>query len=200
MTTVVEHDIVLPEYVAYKPKVSDHVPEMLREMAAPVEFPLNEEDRTAMETLSLKFDREGNCAGLAAPQIGISKRIIVFATPDTPELRIWRPDLSDVMSKTVWINPSYVGNEEAGFHEDYEGCFSVEGVAGLVKRYKEIHYTAYNVDGEQLQGTIRGYLARLVQHEIDHLNGVLFSDMATNVIPMEEYRQMRLDAIARGHR
>lgn len=193
-------EVILPSYVTYKPNISDYVPETLRLRAADVSFPLAEEDRISMETLSQKFDREGNCAGLAAPQIGISKRIIVFATPDSPELRIWRPDLSDTMSKTIWINPSYVGIEEAGYHEDFEGCFSVEGVAGLVKRYKEIHYTAYTPDGEELQGTIRGYLARLVQHEIDHLNGVLFSDMATNVIPMEEYRQMRLDAIARGYR
>jgi peptide deformylase len=196
----VEEVEVLPSYVQFRPNVSDEVPQTLRLSAQVIQFPMSEEDRNAMEMLSKKFDKEGNCAGLAAPQIGISKRIIVFATPDSPELRIWRPDFSDSMSKTIWINPSYEGIESSGFHEDYEGCFSVEGVAGLVKRYSEIHYTANGPDGEELQGNIRGYLARLVQHEIDHLNGVLFSDIATNLIPMEEYRQMRLDAVARGYR
>lgn len=193
-------DEVLPNYVQYRPNFSSDVPEMLRKNAEAILFPLSEEDLIAMNTLSKKFDVEGNCAGLAAPQIGISKRIIVFATPDSPELRIWRPDLSDVMSKTIWLNPSYEGIESAGFHEDYEGCFSVEGKAGLVKRFKEIKYSAFTPDGQEEQGIVRGYLARLIQHEIDHLNGVLFSDIATNMIPMEEYRQMRLDAIARGYR
>lgn len=197
MATQVE---ALPAYVACKPQESKEVPDILRAHAAPVSFPLSEEDKQAVEILSRKFDAEGTAAGLAAPQIGISKRIIVFATPDTPALRIWRPNLSDVMAKTLWINPSYTGIEEEGFNEDYEGCFSVEGVAGKVKRFNSIQYTAQTVDGDEVAGTVRGYLATLIQHEIDHLNGVLFTDIATDTFPMEVYRQMRLDAVARGYR
>ena len=192
--------ISLPNYVTCKPIQSSDVPQVLREMATPVIFPLSEEDKLAIDTLGRKFDGEGVCAGLAAVQIGISKRIIIFATPDSPEMRIWRPDLIDVFPRTIWVNPSYVGNEEAGKHDDYEGCFSVEGLAGLVPRYREILYKATLVTGEEISGVVRGYAARLIQHEIDHLNGVLFSDIAYDLIPIEEYRQMRLDAIARGHR
>jgi peptide deformylase len=63
----------------------------------------------------MKFDNEVTCAGLAAPQIGISKQIIVFATPDTPGLNIWRPHLTDMMPKTIWFNPTYQGVKVEGF-------------------------------------------------------------------------------------
>jgi peptide deformylase len=189
----------LPPYVVANPR-SKEVPLVLRAHADAVTFPMNDEDRQAMETLVAKYDAEGTCAGLAAPQIGISKRIIVFATPDTPALRIWRPDLSDVMGKTVWINPEYEGVEQEGFHEDYEGCFSVEGIAGTVRRYKQIRYKAYMSNGEQIVGIVNGYLARLIQHEIDHLNGVLFTDIAKDTFPMEDYRKMREEAVLRGYR
>lgn len=190
----------LPSYVTTKPQLSSEVPEVLRLHAQPVDFPLSLQDREDMETLSMKFDIEGNCAGLAAPQIGISKRIIVFATPDSPNVRIFRPDFTDSMPKTIWINPTYEGVESEGYNEDYEGCFSVEGLAGTVQRFKQIQYTAYDSEGNQLTGTVNGYLARLIQHEIDHLNGVLFTDIAKDTFPMEEYRRMRDEAIARGYR
>ena len=104
------------------------------------------------------------------------------------------------MLKTIWINPKFTGIDEAGYHEDYEGCFSVEGVAGLVKRYKKIKYEAYAADGTPVTGTVEGFLARLIQHEIDHLDGVLFTDIATKIIPIAEYRQMRDAAVTRGYR
>lgn len=190
----------LPSYVVTKPQLSSEVPSVLRALAMPVSLPISDEDRLSIDTLVLKFDTEGTCAGLAAPQIGISKRIIVFATPDTPALRIWRPDLSDIMTKTVWLNPEYEGVEEQGYHEDYEGCFSVEGLAGTVRRYKQIRYTAINEQGQEIKGVANGYLARLIQHEIDHLNGVLFTDIAKDTFPIEEYRKMREEAVQRGYR
>lgn len=179
----------MPEYVVLRS--GEECPEMLRQVAKPLTIPFTDQDILDIKTLSEKYDGEAGCAGLAAPQIGISKQIIVFAALDTPELRKWRPDLLDTLPKTIWINPKYVGVEEEGYHEDYEGCFSVEGLAGMVKRYKTIRYTALSSDGESVEGEIRGYLGRIIQHEIDHLRGVLFTDVATDLIPMEEYRAMR---------
>ena len=189
----------LPEYVVAN-LTTKNTPEMLRKIAEPLKFPLSEQDLVDLDTLSRKYDSEGSIAGLAAPQIGISKRFIVFATPEDPSLAIWRPDLLDKMPKTIWINPSFVGVEVDGYHEDYEGCFSVEGVAGLVSRFKTIHYEAYSVNGEHISGTVHGYLARIIQHEIDHLNGTLFSDMAKSIITRDEYKTLREEALARGYR
>ena len=185
----------LPPYVVANDQTC---PSTLRMPAAPVSIPFSAQDLIDIDTLSRKFDAEVKCAGLAAVQIGISKRIIVFAAPNDPELKKWRPDLTDTMDKTIWINPEFTGIEEAGFHEDYEGCFSVEGVAGLVNRYKKINYTAYTSDGTYITGTVEGFLARLIQHEIDHLNGVLFTDIATKILPIEEYRAIRKQAEALG--
>ncbi len=194
------NDKLLPEYVVCNPIKTKDVPPMLRTPAAPVSFPFSVQDKRDIETLSRKFDAEGKAYGLAAVQIGIPKRIIVFAAIDDPETKIWRPDLTDTMPKTIWINPKFTGIEAAGYHEDYEGCFSVEGVAGLVKRYKKIKYEAYTPDGVFVTGTVEGFLARLIQHEIDHLDGVLFTDIAKETMSIEEYRRMRDAAVARGYR
>lgn len=96
------------------------------------------------------------------------------------------------MPKTLWVNPSYepVSNE---MHEDYEGCFSVADLGGRVKRFKRIKYTAYLIDGTKVEGIAEGFLARIIQHEIDHIRGVLFIDKVTDgkVFSLSEYRRLR---------
>jgi peptide deformylase len=96
------------------------------------------------------------------------------------------------MPKTLWINPSYepLGEE---MHEDYEACFSVKDIAGLVRRYKQVHYRAYDKDGKLIEGKAEGFLARIIQHEIDHLNGILFVDLVpqSELMSIEEYRKKR---------
>ena len=82
------------------------------------------------------------------------------------------------MPKTLWINPTYEGIESEGKHADWEACFSVPDMAGFVKRYKKINYTAFDKDGNLVSGSCEGFLARIIQHETDHLNGVLFVDRA----------------------
>lgn len=172
-------------------------PHVLSHQANPISFPLSSEDLKDIQTLEQQFDHEKNCAGLAAPQIGIAKQVIVFAAPDNPDLKKWRPDFVQAMPKTIWINPTYEGIEEEGFHEDYEGCFSVEGVAGAVKRYKKVKYRAYDLNGSEINGTAEGFLARIIQHEIDHVQGVLFIDRAEpeKILPIEEYRARRKAAM-----
>ncbi|MBY0501782.1 MAG: peptide deformylase [Alphaproteobacteria bacterium] len=181
----------LPPYVVLNdPK--DAKSDVLRKLAEPLTFPLSREDREIVQILTTKFDSEENCAGLAAPQIGFSKQIIIFAVNDDPLLKKWRADLVQTMPKTLWINPNYepIGKEK---HTDYEACFSVDDLAGPVARFKTIRYSAYTPEGIRVEGTAKGFLARLIQHEIDHLKGRCFIDYVSEdeLLPLEEYRQRR---------
>lgn len=175
-------------------------PSVLRTKSALLTFPLSVQDMEDVKALEQQFDYEGNCAGLAAPQIGIAKQIIIFAAPDTEELKKWRPDLTQTMPKTIWINAEFEGIASEGMSEDYEGCFSVKDMAASVSRYRKIKYTAYDVKGNKIEGTAEGYLARVIQHEIDHANGVLFVDKAVpgSVMTIEEYRAKRKAAMERS--
>lgn len=172
-------------------------PDILSHCASPLSFPLSEEDMKDIQMLEQQFDYEKNCAGLAATQIGIAKQIIIFAAPENPDLKKWRPDFTQAMPKTIWVNPSYEGIEEEGFHEDYEGCFSVADVAASVKRYKKVKYHAYDINGNEVNGVAEGFVARIIQHEIDHVQGILFVDKADpeKILLVEEYRALRKAAM-----
>ena len=152
------------------------------------------EDRKAEELKKivadmLKIMHEKQGVGLAAPQIGISKAIIVFAAPDDPELKKYRKDFTQTMEKTIWINPSYEGLE-SDKHRDVEGCFSVKDLAGVVQRYKKIKYKAFDFKKNRwVSGVAEGFLARIIQHEIDHVNGTLCIDRAEKVFSIEEYKK-----------
>ncbi|MBX9804134.1 MAG: peptide deformylase [Alphaproteobacteria bacterium] len=193
-------DKPLPDYCTVNLE-SEQKPPVLIKPSRKLTFPLTLEDLDDIRILEAKYDAEENCAGLAAPQIGIDKQIIVFAAPENPGLKKWRPDFTQTMDKTIWINPSYesVGEDK---QEDYEACFSVLEVAGPVKRYKKIRYKAFTMDGEPVEGLAEGYLARLIQHETDHINGTLYIDYVPRekLLKVEEYRQKRRDAMAAAER
>lgn len=107
-------------------------------------------------------------AGLAAPQIGVSKRVIIFGVEENPRY----PDAEPVPT-TVLINPVItVGSlkKEAG----WEGCLSVPGMRGRVDRYTHIRYQGYDADGGYVERDANGFHARVVQHECDHLDGILY--------------------------
>lgn len=189
-----ERYIPLQDYVVFDPANDREVPLILSSVARKLSFPLSLEDQKDIALLTHKFDMEKTSAGLASPQIGISKQILIFSVLDTPELKKWRQDLTDTMPKTVWINPTYKGLDDFGYSKDYEGCFSVKNYAGKVIRYKTIYYEAYTPTGQLTSGTANGYLARVLQHEIDHLNGILFIDRIKNksdLITKDEYKRMR---------
>jgi peptide deformylase len=170
---------------------------LLRRKADILQFPITPEDIDDIVRLENQFDLEQNCSGIAAPQIGISKQIIIFSTPKDLNLKKFRPDWTDSMPKTIWINPTYTGIEEWGFHEDYEACFAVNEIAGIVLRYKKIRYEAYDIQGNFHHGQVEGFLARIIQHEIDHLDGVLFIDRALpdSIMTLEDYREKRRQAM-----
>jgi peptide deformylase len=188
----------LPNYVVINdPKCENK--DILERPSEPFSFPLSDEDLKIIKTLEAKFDAEKNCAGLAAPQIGFSKQAIVFAVPEDEDLKKWRPDLEQTMPKTIWLNATYepIDNEK---HTDYERCFSVKDLAGSAVRYKKIRYRAYLVDGTQVKGQASGFLARVIQHEIDHIQGVLFTHhvIPGQLLSIEEYRRKRSEILGKN--
>ncbi len=195
MTSHIQQD---PDYVVINnDEQSPEQRAVLRNTAQKVSFPMSAEDKRLLDILVAKYDGEENIAGLAAVQVGIPKKMIVFAAPDDPELKKWRPDLTQTMDKTIWINPTYegIGNEK---HEDYEGCFSVHNLAGPVNRFVKIRYTATLPDGTDISGEAEGFVARIIQHEIDHINGTLCIDHMPKdkIVTIDEYRKMRADRVA----
>lgn len=168
---------------------------ILRGPIKPLSFPLSKEDERDIDIVERRFDTEENMAGVAAPQIGIAKQIIVFAAVD-PEIKKWRQDFTQSMPKQVWLNPSFDPIGDAT-HEEYEGCFSVEDMAGPVKRYSRIKYWANDRDGNVVKGIAEGYLARVIQHEVEHIRGTLFIDHVAKgkLLPIEEYREKRRKAM-----
>jgi peptide deformylase len=163
----------LPPYVVINDP-SSQKKDVLRTPTELITFPLDEETRKVIRQLEEKFDGEENCGGLAAPQIGYNKRVIVLAADDE-ELKKYRDDFTDRLPKSIWINPSFkpVSSKKT---TDWEACFSVNDLAAEVPRFTEITYEAWTPEGEKVTGRVKGFLARLIQHEIDHLNGVLFID------------------------
>jgi peptide deformylase len=109
-----------------------------------------------------------NGAGLAAPQIGVSQRVVIFSVESNPRY----PDVEPVPT-TVLINPllTPIGDE---MEEGWEGCLSVPGLRGLVTRHKSLRYTGFDQHGTPIDRTVSGFHARVVQHECDHLDGILY--------------------------
>lgn len=186
----------LPSYVLLNDPSSSSSSGVLTTPAKPLSFPLSDEDKESIRILTAKYEAETNCSGLAAPQIGIGKQIIIFAVENGPDLKKWRPDLDQTMPKTLWINPSYtpLGTEQ---HIDYEGCFSVHDLAGPVPRFKTIQYTAYTPKGEHVEGVAEGFLARVIQHEVDHIRGRCFVHYVPEdqLFSIEHYRKKRHQAM-----
>lgn len=108
-------------------------------------------------------------AGLAAPQIGIDQQLVIFGTdavnPRYPE--------APIVPRTVLLNPviTPVGDEE---EDGWEGCLSVPGLRGLVPRFASVRYTGFDLYGDPIDRTVSGFHARVVQHEVDHLLGMLY--------------------------
>lgn len=154
----------------------DH--EVLRVPAKAVVFPLSEEDKQFALNLRDKMIALGNAVGLAATQVGISLQIIAFHVPRSAS-RV-RNHIKKVTEPTLFFNPTYEPILDDGQAIDWEGCFSIPEKMGEVPRYQTIRYQAYLMNGEKISGIAHGFLARVLQHEIDHLNGKLFKDHLTD--------------------
>ena len=109
-----------------------------------------------------------NGAGLAAPQIGVSRRVVIFEVQSNP-----RYPEAEAVPRTILINPVLepIGEE---MDDGWEGCLSVPGLRGLVGRHKKLRYTGFDENGQRIDRTVSDFHARVVQHECDHLDGILY--------------------------
>jgi peptide deformylase len=139
---------------------------LLRQVAAPV-------TRFDAELAALLTDmddtmRSQSGAGLAAPQIGVGLRVVIFELKDNPRY----PHLTPV-PYTVLVNPELTPLDPEQ-DEGWEGCLSVPGMRGLVPRYRRLRYRGFDAAGAPIDRTVEGFHARVVQHEVDHLDGILY--------------------------
>jgi len=109
-----------------------------------------------------------NGAGLAAPQIGVMQRVVIFGYQQNS-----RYPEAPAVPQTVLINPVIEVLDET-LDEGWEGCLSVPGLRGVVPRYRSIRYGGFDLLGERIEREASGFHARVVQHECDHLDGVLY--------------------------
>ncbi len=109
-----------------------------------------------------------NGAGLAAPQIGVSQQVVIFGVGKNP-----RYPQAEEVPFTVLINPVLEPLGEQ-MEEGWEGCLSVPGMRGLVPRYARLRYRGFDPQGLPIDRTVDAFHARVVQHEVDHLLGILY--------------------------
>jgi peptide deformylase len=139
---------------------------LLRQVAAPV-------TRFDAELAALLTDMDDTMrylsgAGLAAPQIGVGLRVVIFELKDNPRY----PHLTPV-PYTMLVNPELTPLDTEQ-DEGWEGCLSVPGMRGLVPRYRRLRYRGFDAAGAPIDRTVEGFHARVVQHEVDHLDGILY--------------------------
>jgi len=112
--------------------------------------------------------RSLNGAGLAAPQVGVSLRVVIFEVKRNPRY----PDAGEV-PYTVLVNPELTPLDD-DLEEGWEGCLSVPGLRGRVPRHRRLRYRGCDAHGLPIERTVEGFHARVVQHEVDHLDGILY--------------------------
>jgi peptide deformylase len=140
---------------------------LLLRVSEPVtEFNMPELDDLIRDMFDTMASASG--AGLAAPQVGVLKRVVIFGLEKNPRY----PDAEEVPT-TVLVNPVVqpIGRK---MEEDWEGCLSVPGMRGLVPRYAHVRYSGFTPQGERIEHEVKGFHARVVQHEVDHLDGILY--------------------------
>jgi peptide deformylase len=158
-------------------------------------------DPTALEIYNLVNDMLETLAdiggiGLAAPQVHVSKRVVIF---EVPVARAGRDSAAGEvpagMPMTVLINPVIEPLSEAKA-DGWEACLSVPGLTGLVPRYTHIGYSGYDLLGKRIEREARDFHARVVQHECDHLDGVLYPLRMTDLSKLSFMEEMRYRAAA----
>lgn len=150
--------------------------QMLKNPAVRVQFPLSSEDKELIVAMKDKLEELGG-VGLAAPQINSSRSIIAIYIPE--EARLLREGIHDLYPMHIMINPIYEAAASSAVIHDYEGCYSVSSKAGKVPRYEQIKVSYYDEGGVFHEQQEHGFYARVLQHEIDHVNGMLIIDRLT---------------------
>ena len=147
---------------------------VLQQVAAPVE----QFGTASLRALVADMDdtmRARYGAGIAAPQIGVSLRVVIFEVTHNP-----RYPQAEPVPYTVLINPVLepLGTER---EEAWEGCLSVPGMRGVVARHARLRYRGFDVEGNAIDREVTGFHARVVQHEVDHLDGILYPMRVTDM-------------------
>jgi peptide deformylase len=157
---------------------------VLRRKAKPI-TKFDKELQTLIDDM-IETMREAPGVGLAAPQVGVSERLAVIEysededDEDETEGAEENPKPAKPKQLYVIINPEIVKASEEKVN-GIEGCLSIPGLVGEVERHEALHVKALNRHGKPVKLKVDGWLARIFQHEIDHLNGVLFTDLSTRV-------------------
>jgi len=147
---------------------------VLRERAKPVEKLATAELRELIQDMKDTM-ASLNGAGLAAPQIGVSQRVVIFGVEQNPRY----PDAEEVPF-TVLVNPK-ITLLTREVEEGWEGCLSVPGMRGVVPRYTKLRYTGFDQEGNPIDREAEGFHARVVHHECDHLDGILYPQRMTDL-------------------
>lgn len=142
-------------------------PRLLKVASEVVDFNTAELDRLLKDMFDTMQAEDG--AGLAAPQIGTGLRVIIFGFDNNARY----PD-STAIPNTVLINPEITLLNDIT-EDDWEGCLSVPGMRGLVSRFSHIRYTGFDASGKPIDVNAEGFHARVVQHECDHLDGIIYT-------------------------
>lgn len=142
---------------------------LLQSPSLPIHFPLTKEDKNLIAAMKKKLHELGG-VGLAAPQVNQAKQIIAVYIPE--ESAILRTNAKPYPMH-ILINPSYEGLESSATTIDFEACYSVTNKAGMVPRYNEIKVHFFDEEGICQSAIETGFYARVLQHEIDHINGTL---------------------------
>ncbi|MDL5057224.1 peptide deformylase [Geitlerinema calcuttense] len=146
---------------------------ILRQVARPVEVVGDRSLQTTIEQLTLTM-QAANGVGIAAPQIGLSYQLLIVASRPNP-----RYPHAPEMSPTPMINPRLIATSSE-VEKGWEGCLSIPKIRGLVPRYSEVEVEYTTPTGQIQQQILTGFVARIFQHEFDHLNGLLFIDRVEN--------------------
>ena len=134
---------------------------------------INKEILEEVEDLKETLNYSGGL-GIAGPQVGINKRIVII---QVDKEKCQYKDCEDIPT-TVMFNPTWKETSKETSVE-YEGCLSVPSIRGKVERYRNIEATYYNENGEKIIKQVKGFTARVIQHECDHLDGIVFLEKVT---------------------
>lgn len=166
---------------------------ILRQVAEPVQDPTAPQVHALIRNM-IETMQDADGAGLAAPQVHVPRRVIIF---HVPEERAGETEESAPIPLTVLINPEIeplTDETKLG----WEGCLSVPGLIGAVHRFTKIRYSGFAPDGSRIERVAEDFHARVVQHECDHLDGILYPQRMTDMsllIFQEELRHGTPDAM-----
>jgi len=162
---------------------------VIRRVATTIDDVNSDETQQLVDDL-LKTVAEAQGMGIAAPQVSISKRLVIVCCQPNE-----RYPYAPSMPPTPMLNPEVVWHSDE-MEKDWEGCLSLPGVRAMVPRYESIQVAFNTREGERMKESMSGFLARVVQHELDHLDGLVFIDRvdSTRDIVMEqEWRKLIAD-------